>query len=141
MGLLEAFLGGGTTPAPVPTAPVNTDQKKKPEYKTEFHQLSKEFIGDIAVLRDKYPLAVLTAVVALGFFGLLNVLSFSITNIATGSFLFLLSWSLGVSIYRKGLTFFTADIRHSVGKLLSYKTAAPAGENKPATTTSTTSSS
>ena len=130
MGLLDML--GGAPAAPASTAPVN---QNKAEYKTEFHQLAKEFVDDIAVLRDKYPLAVLVSVVALGIFGLLNVLSFSVTNILTGTFLLLLSWNLGTSIYRRGISFFTSDIRQSIGRVLSYQT--PAAEEKKPESSST----
>lgn len=66
---------------------------------SEFLVISRDFVADLEAFTAKYPLIAAIATIALGFFGLMNVLSFSPTNIITGIFLGTLCIALGKSIF------------------------------------------
>lgn len=80
----------------------NTGEKSKPEvkqYKTEFHRAYADFVTDLQLFRDNYPLTTLISIVVFGIFGFFNVLSiFSPSALIAGVILLGLSTCLALSI-------------------------------------------
>ncbi len=113
--------------------------KRKEDYSTEFHQLYDQFITvDITKFLDSYPLTGLVATVALAFFGLMNVLSFSPTNILTGAFLLTLSFCFAKGIWRYGILQYLSDVQQAIVQLVQYRSQAveeDSGSNSAGTNT------
>lgn len=96
--LARVFMGASKEEKSQEVAP---PEEKVREDAGEFYLISRDFFtGDLDEFTDKYPFISAVAAFALGFFALMNVLSLSLTNIATGAFLGVLSVGLGKSLWR-----------------------------------------
>ena len=98
--------------APAATPPAKTVEP----YKNEFHQVYYEFVNELSAFRDKYPLVSVVAMVFFLTLGLVNVFSFSLSNILSGVTFLTLSGSLAMSIGKKGWGFWPG-VKDSIMKL------------------------
>ncbi|NGX27426.1 MAG: hypothetical protein K940chlam6_01362, partial [Chlamydiae bacterium] len=76
-------------------------------------ELYHEFINDIALFRDKYPLTSVITMVVFAIFGISSFFSFSFTGIVSSVLYCTFSYCLGKSIGNKG-TIFWNDIKNSL---------------------------
>ncbi len=96
---IARFFNG--TPKEEKSKEVDPSEEKVREDVGEFYLISRDFFTvDLNEFTDKYPFISAVAAFALGFFALMNVLSLSLTNIATGAFLGVLAVALGKSLWR-----------------------------------------
>ncbi|NGX47427.1 MAG: hypothetical protein K1000chlam3_00800 [Chlamydiae bacterium] len=97
----------------------NNDEKVKEEkdpnivYNNEFTELYHEFINDIALFRDKYPLTSVITMVVFAIFGISSFFSFNFTGIVSSVLYCTTSYCLGKSIGNKGIAFWS-DIKNSL---------------------------
>ncbi|NGX39232.1 MAG: hypothetical protein KR126chlam1_00555 [Chlamydiae bacterium] len=88
-----------------------------PYYPTEFHQIVKEFPGDIAHLVQKYPVVALVSMVVLGMLGFSAIFHFSISAIVTGLTSVAIAFAVGNCIYNQPGAYWNSLVA-GVSKLL-----------------------
>jgi hypothetical protein len=86
----------------------------------EWTRLKTHFVEDLTQFKDKFPLAYLVATVFELFFGLMNVLSFSPTNILTGAFLLTLGYCMAKNVWNKGVWDYYGKVMASVSEVWNY---------------------
>lgn len=90
-------------------------------YPTEGHALQDRFVVDVGrPFVRKFPLTSVIAVLALGFFGLMAVFTFSPTSILMGAFDLTLSVCLGKAIWREGLLIVSQRASEAAMKAIRY---------------------
>lgn len=97
----------------------DNDSKEKNSvspYKNEFTELLHEFVNDVALFRDKYPITTLITMVAFTLLGISSFFSFSFTGLISCTLYCTTATCLAKSIGEKGAHFW-AGIRNSLFEL------------------------